>query len=376
MSTYNCQHIGKPTGTTQTDFGMQPEFACSHPHRRATQQLTTLPRCMTCADYLPRHDLASPTASPPTQATPSECRHPRGVIVDRWGVDAGIADLYMGCAAFLVLGGPSTRKQDLSVLAARGCLIMSVNNSPAVLPTEPFPIRPHVWTHTDPTGKFCWDIWADPGVLKLTPVKEWKSKRKPHKKKGIFYRDKSSGELEQIPGQTAWGMPGILGFHRNAEFRPDDWLFEGTVNRGNDIQHATGEKKGKKVGEPNGHPHCINTMFAAVRLAFYLGIKTLYLIGADFNMDANNPYGFSQAKSAGGVGGNNKSYASMNVMFNSLKPHFDSAGFTVINCTPNSGLYVFDSMVLNDAVDLVTNDFEQEMKTDGWYNKGEEAVAK
>ena len=167
-----CRHRGDLSGSTQTVFGMEPQYVCDHPRHRET----TIAECVVCPDfYLFRA---------PGQPDSSGCLHPPGIIVDRYGRDAAMADLYLGAQAFLVLGGPSLKSMPLEMLSRRGVLIMSVNNCPAGLPEG---IRPHVWLHTDPTGKFHDSIWRDPGILKIVPVKEWKASNQS-KKRGMRHR--------------------------------------------------------------------------------------------------------------------------------------------------------------------------------------------
>jgi len=358
-----CRHLDKTLGTRNTGFGDEPVYRCKHRRHKDT----TLAACMLCNDFLMGQPLKS--IPPPSERN---CRHPAGVIVDRYDRDCNVADLYRGASAFLILGGPSILKMPLYLLSRRGILIMSVNNCPAGLPKG---IRPHVWLHTDPAHKFHESIWRDPGILKIVPVKEWKRTVDKH---GDSYflrtRDPQTGQLVPMSDVRAWDMPGVLGFHRNSCFDPQNWLFEGRINRGNDEESATGFKVNKKrgvkkeVGKPNGWPQTINTMFAALRMAFYLGIKTLYLVGADFRMTAEQPYAFNQDKGCGGLRGNASAYEKMNLMLDGLVPYFEQAGFDVLNCTPGSGLYSFDHVDFEEAVEYVTQGFEEELNCDGWYN--------
>jgi hypothetical protein len=279
-------------------------------------------------------------------------------VVDRYENEAGVAGLYKGAGGFLVLGGPSTKTLPLHLLGQRGCLIMSVNNCPAVLPP---PLRPHVWLHTDPAKKFHDSLWRDPGILKFTPVKEWMVGRK--NKKALRHR-LADGSIAAYDGIGGCDRPAVFGFQRNSEFVPDRWLHEPSLNRGNDDQHANG----LKGSTPNGFPHVINTMFTAIRLAFYLGISPLYLVGADFHMDDASPYAFKQEKSPGGVRANNHAFSKMYRMFRELVPHFDAAGFRVVNVTPGSALWAFPRMDFLQAVAEATAGFEQELNCDGWYD--------
>jgi len=153
-------------------------------------------------------------------------------------------------------------------------------------------------------------------------------------------------------------MPGVIGHVRNTTFEPSRWLDEPSINRGNS----------KKSSERNGHPHCINTMFTAVKSAYALGFRVAYLLGCDFAMSENRPYAFPQAKNAGGVGGNNFSYQKMNIMFGLLKPHFDAAGFHVFNCNPDSNLTAFGHVPYHEAIESATQHIPQDpLDTEGWY---------
>lgn len=358
-----CSHEGAVDGSRQTGFGMEPIHRCQHPAHSHIRRV----ECVVCPDFYLR--------PPPQAQITGPQRHPLGLIVDRYDRPVPLADLYLGAQAFLLLGGPTVKSLPLEKLARRGVLLIAVNNCPAALPCG---IRPHVWLHTDPTGKFHDSIWRDPGVLKFSPVKEWRSVNEK-KKRGVRHR--VDGKLMLANPRMAVDMPGVVGFHRNTRYAPqpkagealptplDGWLWEPTVNRGNDEESATGMKKGKKVGEANGWPKTINTMFAAIRLAFYLGVKTLYLVGADFRMPKDgDPYAFPQAKSKSGVQSNNSAYLDMCCMFDGLKPHFDAAGFQVYNTNPESHLWSFPFISFDEAIERATGSFEQTLNTEGWYD--------
>ena len=368
MTPIDCTHLRDRVGSRLTPFGALPVFSCAHRSVRDT----TLGQCLTCPHYLVRKP-------DPRRPQRNRCRHPEGVVMDRYNREARVADLYKGASCFLILGGPSLKMLKLDLLRRRGVLIMSVNNCPAALPEG---LRPHLWLHTDPTGKFHDSIWRDPSILKFSPLNGWntcyvpgaKNKDGQQKKNGIRRRtvvtpgNADGPGFEGLePGIRARDMPAVFGYERNTAFDLQHWLFEPSINRGNDKEHAFGEKKGQPVGKPNGWPNVINTMFAAVRLAFYLGIARLYLVGADFAMDHAQPYAFDHGKSEGGVNANNHAYAKMATMFTALRPLFDEAGFEVLNCTPNSGLWAFDYLPLEDAVAAATDGFEETLDARGWY---------
>jgi len=354
----DCTHLRANVGTQSGPFGSVNVYGCAC--KKVKQ--ATLSQCLTCEHYLVR-------APDPRRPQRGRCRHPDGIVTDRYQRTVNVADLYKGASCFLVLGGPSLKKLNLDLLRNRGVLIMSVNNCPAGLPEG---LRPHLWLHTDPTGKMHDSIWRDPSILKFAPVNGWQTRYKEgdlkdgvQKKDGIRKRKPDNSGFEALEdGIRAIDMPGVLGYERNTAFDLNNWLFEPSINRGNDDQHALGEKGHR----PNGWPKVINTMFAAVRLAFYLGVSRLYLVGADFCMSHAEPYAFNQGKGQGGCNGNNNAYAKMATMFTALRPLFDDADFEVINCTPASGLWAFDYVPLEEAVETVTSGFEEVLDARGWYD--------
>ncbi len=362
-----CRHLGPAIGHRHAPQVVK-EYLCEHP-----KVMTTTPaECRSCPYYQPaqvgpiytcrdlprllrekRKQLAGaqprPQTSkpPPLQTSPSGRPHPPGLLVDRYGRDANLADLYLGAGVFLILGGPSTRKLPLQDLDRPGVVLASFNNNPAVLPGT---LRPHVWLHTDPAPKFHWGLWADPRVLKLVPVREW------HRE---LRRRDAQGNL--VPaGRTPRGMPAVLGYHRNTTFNPDTWLYEPSVNRGND----------QKSAARNGWPHVINTLFAALRLLFYLGFSRVYLVGCDWQMRPEEPYGFAEQKSPGAVRANNEAFRKMEPMLEALRPRLEAAGCRIWNVTPGSHLEVFPKRSFADALEEETSGCPQSIQdTQGWYEK-------
>jgi hypothetical protein len=245
----------------------------------------------------------------------------------------------------------------LQLLGQRGVLIVSTNNCPAILPQG---IRPHVWIHTDPPAKFHDSIHRDPAILKFVPVREWNPGRK--NKKCLRHRDPQTGELERIVDLPARDCPGTFGYQRNTAIDAENWLYEPSINRGNDKEHGPGGET------PNGFAKGINTLYAALRLCFVLGIRTVYMCGCDFRMTNEAAYAFNQGKHAGGVESNNGAYAAMSANFRVLKPKLDAAGFNVFNCTPESHFRVFPRLDFEEAIRLATEHFEQKLDCRNWYD--------
>jgi hypothetical protein len=108
-------------------------------------------------------------------------------------------------------------------------------------------------------------------------------------------------------------------------------------------------------------------MFQAVRLCYYLGFRQVYLLGCDFTMAEGYRYSFQESRSAGAVAGNNNAYHQMQTLWAALRPHFDKAGYRVLNVNPNSGLTVFDHIKFEDAIDWACECVPKTIDTLGWY---------
>jgi len=111
-------------------------------------------------------------------------------------------------------------------------------------------------------------------------------------------------------------------------------------------------------------------MLAGLRILFYLGVRTLYLLGCDFKMQHGTAnYAFEQDRSRSSVNGNNKTFDALNTRFRELLPSFEREGFRVFNCTPNSGLTAFPSMRYEDAIDSALRKFPRQIVTAGMYDR-------
>lgn len=279
---------------------------------------------------------------------------PGDTIVNRDCQPAHMGNLYYGASCFLVLSGPSLKKIDLSLLNQRGIFTMAVNNAATV-------IRPNFWVHVDPPEKFHSIIWDDPGIIKLVPVREFgKHRRIPGKNGEPIHPVTFAGDNPQMMFRyLARNSPGVFGYQRHADFNPDSFLREGAVCWGNS----------NKCSQRNGRPHVLNVMFAALKLVYYLGFRTLYLLGCDFDMSPGKVYCFDEGKALGAMDSNNGTYRKLTTMFGWLKPKFDEAGFKVFNCNSESKLSVFPFLSYEGAIHDASKSFRQEIRTEGWYTK-------
>lgn len=358
-----CAHLGRVIGHYASAGGDVAEHACKHPNHSST----TLAACETCLDRTLEHNRMERVL-----------RHPLGVIKNLHGLPVDLRDQFYGSSGFVVLGGPSAKQLPLELLGKRGAVIISMNNCPGVLPPG---IRPNVWLHTDPTHKMHDGLWKDPLVQKFSPIREWAAHTdtaRPWlvsegeagqvvKYKGIRTRT-PEGRLEFLPSRSAREFPNVFGYERNTAFDVDNFLWEPSINRGNDQQHHLGASaKGIKA---NGWPHVINSMFSVLKLSFYLGFSRLYLLGCDFRMEHAQPYGHGgQTKEASACNAMNETFAQMSTMFDALRPKMEAAGLNVYNCYERSGCWSFDYLDFREAIDQATGDVPQVLDTAGWYDE-------
>lgn len=111
-------------------------------------------------------------------------------------------------------------------------------------------------------------------------------------------------------------------------------------------------------------------MLAAIRLLFYLGIRTVYLLGCDFRMQVGEAnYAFPQDRSRSSVNGNDKSFEALNNRSQHLLRSFEKEDFAVFNCTPNSGLTAFSQLRYEDALEQAIRPFPKSIDTAGMYDR-------
>lgn len=245
------------------------------------------------------------------------------------GKDLHLDKLYQDAGLFLVLSGPSLAGQDLNMFNHRGLLTMGVNNSPSLF-------KPNLWTCVDKPDSFHDGIWLDPTIIKFAP----------YNNRDRFLNRKTNGLFSQLQNDKGFkyrvrNVSGIIYYRRNAEYDPTIWLTQNTVNWGNSVEYA----------KLSGGPHVRSVMLAALKIAFSIGIKRIYLLGCDFKMEAEQPYSFGEKKIAGGVRGNNDSYRKLTAMLCQIRKIIEPTRLRIYNCNPTSNLTVFPFMPLEKAIE-------------------------
>jgi hypothetical protein len=266
----------------------------------------------------------------------------------RDGHNLWLGDMYKGATAFLICNGPSfgeiitsefdfkgQKRSGKEILNYPGFVTMGINNGPKSF-------RPNLWTCVDSPTHFIKSIWLDPKIMKFVPF-------------SFPTRTLFDNEKWQDMKTTVGDCPNIVYYRRNEHFNAEQYLFEDTFNWGNHKDYGGGR----------------SVMLVAVRILFQLGIRRLFLLGADLKMDENTKYHFAQDRSKGSINGNNSTYQLLNERFKELKPIFDKYGFQVFNCNLNSNLHAFPKIKFEQAIEMASSQMPviETERTEGLYER-------
>ncbi len=265
----------------------------------------------------------------------------RGVPVDLcdlWGRDV---------AAFLLLGGPSANLIPKESLAARGVLVFAVNNVGGHLPCS-------AWLMNDPVEKAHHGILLDGNILHFLPKPRMKNNRGKFRIKG------ADGIFSWAPIH-AKDCPSMFFYERDVFFQPETFLSSETASWGTSSKHIDkGETK---------RPKLLCTMFSALKIMYYLGVRETYLLGADFTMTTKAGYSFGQSRDADAVSANNNLFRTANLELCALQPHLLAGGYRVFNCNRESALQAFPYVPFEKALKRVRGAVPLEpFDLTNWYN--------
>lgn len=260
--------------------------------------------------------------------------------------------------AFLVAGGPSSRKLDLRYLEQRGVFSLAVNQMAAHYNASAF-------VCSDPPSKFSDAIWMDPTTMKFVPMP------KVHAKRGKL-RTKVSGQFSEklVDGVavTTADAPNVWGFARRSWFLPDHTFFTdneaawGNLDRGV-RKHPQMEKT-------------VCTLLLGLRLLYYLGARTIFLVGVDFHMDedkgSTDNYAFKEKRDKGAIYANNNLYRVTSGWLQTMVDDgvFEKFGLSVYNTNAESHLTCFPHTTYAEAIAYALKDYPQyPFDLEGWYEK-------
>ncbi len=271
-------------------------------------------------------------------AAPMKRGMPSPLFFTANGAAMPLEGMYHGAHAFLVLNGPTVAQLPPGTL--NGLHVMTVNNGPRT-------IRGNMNVMLDSPGRFSLSQWLDPTIQKFVPLTHFGCR--------LFDNRLLDKQRWQWARLRVADCPNVLGFRRNDKFDAARFLYEPSINWGNPPDDGGGR----------------SVMLSSLRILFSLGFRYIYLVGADFKMDAANRYHFEMESDAKSAAGNNHTYAKLNERFTALRPHLERAGCNVWNCTPDSSLTAFAACPLSDALNAAKNeigDWTQE-KTAGMYDE-------
>lgn len=258
-----------------------------------------------------------------------------------------------GGPAFLVCGGPSVKLIDYNRLNDRGIFSLGVNNVAGMVPVNAF-------TCSDPPQKFHWGIFADPRIMKFLPI----PKLGGGKNRGQLRIKHPDGTFQWL-GKCAKDCPNVWGYERRSWMMPDHTFFT--------EPHAAWGNQQAGVDRCD-QPKTACTMLLGFRLLYYLGARTIFLLGADFEMkpDAglHENYAFGQARDADAIASNNRQFRIASDWLQQLRPVFERFGLQCFNCNPHSGLRAFDHVPFGEALKLCRGTIPSEpFDLSLWYEK-------
>jgi hypothetical protein len=252
-------------------------------------------------------------------------------FLDHFGRSTYLDHLGGGRSLFLALCGPSLR--DIASDRAE-CLrrhaVMAVNGA-AML------IRPTYWVTVDPAKNFHQSLWLDATTTKFVRTLMFDS---------VVHRHLADGSTAEMhcPSDgkraTVRDMPAVMGYQTQEYVHHDRYLDDPAICWANTVM----------ASKENGLPNCRNVMLAALKIAYTIGFRTIYLLGCDFKMTTETPYAWGGAADEAKVRHNRSSYGALSLIFAELRPHFAQRGFEVFNCNPDSLLTAFPYRSINDAV--------------------------
>lgn len=264
---------------------------------------------------------------------------------NREGEVLPLQDNYKGQACFIIAGGPSLKDNDLSKLKRAGFVTIGINNSVKVF-------RPDLWVSVDDPANFMISIWRDPKITKFCMLG----------KRGKILWDNNKWRESKF---TVRDCPNVIYYQDNEYFKPtDEFLTEETINWGNHTNRCEcgimREDKKEKTCKACGKNMfgCRSVLLAALKIAYVLGFRKVFLLGTDFKMSAEQTYAWDQARARGAVNNNNVTYRKLNDRFNLLRPIFERHEFYVFNASgQDSGLNSFVKIDFEDAVKIASKDF-------------------
>lgn len=242
--------------------------------------------------------MSSPIAEPIQRKTAAEREYERAVAaVLRNAEDRPLylEKLYAGRSAFLVCSGPSAA--GLVNLIPPYALTMAVNNAPVLKPT--------LWTCMDPPKHFPFRHWMNPTTLKFVPYCY------------TTYGVREDAARPQVPD-----CPGVVYYWRTFDRQPEAILKPRSIWCGQEPEETK--------------PSVRSVMLPALRILYELGVRRVFIIGADMTgRPAHDPEYFQKLKA----------------LLRTVEPILAAAGMNIMQVPSGpSHLTDFQRIEMQDAV--------------------------
>lgn len=263
-----------------------------------------------------------------------------------------LRNMLKGMPTFLVCGGPSAKDLPLDNLERRGIWSMAVNNMAGYVHTNAF-------VCADPPQKFHNGIWLDPSIMKFIPSVKLKGSRGD-------LRSKNGEDFERMDVSVR-ECPNVWGFGRKHWWTYDETFFT----------HEMATWGNLDVGvKMTGNEKTVCTMLLGIRLLYYLGSRTIFLVGVDFNMDPKagmkENYAFGEHRDADAIRSNNEQFAVVNKGLNAMNDRgvFERFGLEIFNVNEETHLEAFPFIPFESAIEWTLSGFPVEpFDLEGWYRK-------
>lgn len=170
-----------------------------------------------------------------------------------------LRDLYLGESLFIIAGSPAARKEQLTELYKPGIVTLAINNAATM-------VRPNFWVGGDRPECYSPSILTDVSITKFAPF----------------------GKHTMTCCGEEW------------RYKPSTLFFD------------CGDKGYTMDNLFTKHNHVVwwkNTWWIALSLAYTLGFRTFYLVGAEFNINKNHQYAWDTKLSDKAISSNVRLYS-------------------------------------------------------------------
>lgn len=260
-------------------------------------------------------------------------------VVNRDGINAEVMrNQFAGASVFLIGGGPSLAKINLSRLNGRGIMTAAMNQCAATH------VHPDFWFSVDLPERFHPAIWCDPGVVKFCR------------------RNLSTHTIRRFKADS-WKKTE----ERAREF-PNTWFYDHRTGMQPDLFLTEPRPTWGTCPQTRGHEsEARSVLLVSLRLLHWLGFSTIYLLGCDFSAK-DGPYAFDINPKEYRTHGNQQMYTMVDHWLTALRPRFEAAGTRIFNCSPESKLTAFDQVPFDEALKAVTSVIPPVLSVKGLYS--------